>query len=155
MINSTGRRALTCTLALAIAAGAVMPLAAAPISGGASLVSALPKQTTDVRWRRGGAWVGAGIATGLVLGGIAASRAYSAPRYYGPDYYEPAPAYGPGYAYGPQPTYVDEDEPVYAAPAPVYAAPARGYREPAPANGIRQCYVVTNADHNLGYWRPC
>jgi hypothetical protein len=38
---------------------------------------------------------------------------------------------------------------VYVAP------PARVYREPAPANGIRQCYIVTNKDHNLGYWAPC
>jgi hypothetical protein len=151
MTNFIGRRMTALGLAGAIALAAIVPVSAAPVSGGASLVSALPGHATDqVRWRgRGWGWAGAGLATGLAIGAIAASRPYYG---YGPGYY--GPGYGPAYAY-PAPVYV-EPEPVYVAPAPqVYAAPAPGYSQPVPDNGVRQCFVTTNADRGLGYWRPC
>ncbi len=135
------RRAAALGLALSFAAAVFAPASAAPISGQSSVTAALSNHATEVRWRGGrgwggGAWIGAGVATGLVLGGIAASR------YYGPGYYYPGYVYGPGY-----PVYA---EPVYAPPPRVYAAPA-----PLPDNGVRQCFVTTNADRGLGYWRPC
>jgi hypothetical protein len=143
MTNFICRRVTALGLAGAIALAAIAPVSAAPISGGASLVSALPSHTTEVRWRgRGWGWAGAGVAAGLAIGAIAASRPY-----YGPDYY-----YGPAYA--PAPVYV-EPEPVYVAPR-VYAAPAPGYYpEPAPAYGPRQCWVTRNQDSGQGFWRPC
>jgi hypothetical protein len=153
MTNFIGRRMTALGLAGAIALAAIVPVSAAPVSGGASLASALPGHATDqVRWRgRGWGWAGAGLATGLAIGAIAASRPYYGYGY-GPGYY--GPGYGPAYAY-PAPVYV-EPEPVYVAPAPqVYAAPAPGYSQPVPDNGVRQCFVTTNADRGLGYWRPC
>jgi hypothetical protein len=138
MTKSFAHRAAAFGLAGAIALATVAPVSAAPISGGA-LASALPSHVDHVRWRRGGAWVGAGVAAGLLLGGIAASRAY-----YGYPY-------GPAYAYPsyPAPVYEDDVEPVYGPP------PARVYSQPVPDNGVRQCFVTTNQDRGLGYWRPC
>lgn len=144
MTFSFSRRAAALGLAGAIALAAVVPASAAPISGNAALMSSLPAKSTEVRWRNG-AWVGAGVAAGLVLGGIAASRSYYGPGYYGPGY----GYYGAPYAYGPAPVYV-EPEPVYVAPPRVYAAP-----QPNPGYGVRQCWVVRNQDTNAGYWAPC
>jgi hypothetical protein len=150
MTNFIGRRVTALGLAGAITLAAIGPVAAAPVSGGASLVAALPDHTTQVRWRgRGWGWAGAGIAAGLAIGAIAASRPYYG---YGPGYYY-GPGYAPAYAY-PAPVYA-EPEPVYVAPPPVYAAPAPVYSQPVPDNGVRQCFVTTNADRQLGYWRPC
>jgi hypothetical protein len=159
MTNFIGRRVTALGLAGALSLAAIAPVSAAPVSGGASLLSALPNHAEHVRWRgRGAGWAAAGIAAGLTLGAIAASR----PAYgYGPNYYYGGPAYAPAYAYPapayayPAPVYV-EPEPVYVAPPPaVYASPAPVYAQPVPDNGIRQCYVTTNPDRQLGYWRPC
>ena len=82
-------------------AASALPASAAPVPSGAALLkSAAASDVVDVRWRgRRGAGVAAGLATGLLLGGIIASQPY---------YYD-----GPGYYYGP---------PVYYGP-PIYAAP--------------------------------
>jgi len=140
MINPVAGRVAALGLAGAIALAAVVPVAAAPISGSA-LASALPSNVDHVRWRRG-AWIGAGIGAGLAIGAIAASRPY---------YGYPYGYYGPAYGY---PVY---EEPVYAAPPVVYAAPPppRVYAQPVPDYGVRQCFVTTNQDRGLGYWRPC
>ena len=76
---------------VALGAAALLLSAAAPVSAAAvpSSVVALKAATggdiVDVRYRgRGGAGIAAGIASGLIIGGIIASQ----PRYYG---------YGPGY----------------------------------------------------------
>ena len=84
----------------AFLAGTAVPADAAPVpSSVAVLKSAGATALTDVRYRgRGGAGVAAGIATGLILGGIIASQ----PRYYG---------YGPGY-YG-----------YYGGPPPLFYGP--------------------------------
>lgn len=149
MTNFIGKRSVALGLAGALALAAIVPASAAPVSGGASLASALPGHTTEqVQWRgrgRGWGWAGAGVAAGLAIGAIAASRPYYG---YGPNYYY-GPDYAPAYAY-PAPVYV-EPAPVYVAPpAQVYAAP-----QPNPNYGPRQCWVVRNADQNLGYWAPC
>ncbi len=151
MTNVVFRRTATAAFAGALAWSAVLPASAAPsFTGSASFVSALPSQTSEVRWRRGGGRIAAGVAAGLIIGGIAAAAAR--PRYYGPDYYA-----GPAYpAYQPYPVY--EAAPVYVAPPePIYAAPpaAAYYREPSPAYGVRQCWVVTHPEMQFGYWRPC
>src|SRR5262245_51974248 len=102
--------------AVALAIAVTRPGAAAPFStGAATLKNFVPNDVVDVRWRgRGWAWGGAGFATGLAIGSLAAR-----PYYYG--YYGPPPA--------------------YYAPAPVYPAPT--YVEPAPdPNGpVRQCWI--------------
>jgi hypothetical protein len=134
MISSFGRRSLALGLAGTIALAAAVPASAMPLAHGLR-ASAVPSQVEHVRWRRG-AWIGAGIATGLILGGIAASRPY-----YGYPYYA-----GPAYAY-PAPVYEDVE--------PVYAPPPRAYAQPVPDGGVRQCFVTTNQDRGLGYWRPC
>lgn len=99
MTNFIGKRTTALGLAGALALAAIAPVSAAPISGGASLVSALPEHTTEqVQWRgrgRGWGWAGAGVAAGLAIGAIAASRPYYG---YGPGYY--GPGYDPGYAPG-------------------------------------------------------
>lgn len=97
---------------VAFLAGTAAPTAAAPVpSSVATLRSAASLDVIDIRYRgRGGAGVAAGIATGLILGGIIASQ----PRYYGPRgyyynyyyggppplFYGPRVFYPPGY-YGP------------------------------------------------------
>jgi hypothetical protein len=100
-----------CTAALGLAAlliGTAAPAAAAPVpSSIATLKTAAGPDIVDVRYRgRGGAGIAAGIATGLILGGIIASQ----PRYYGPrgyyyDYYyyggPPPLFYGPRVFYPP------------------------------------------------------
>lgn len=102
--------------ALGVAAlliGTAAPVAAAPVpSSIATLKTATPPDIVDVRYRgRGGAGIAAGIAGGLILGGIIASqpRYYYGPRgyydyyYYGgppPLFYGPRVFYPPGH-YGP------------------------------------------------------
>ena len=85
----------------ALLAGTAVPAAAAPVpSSVAALKAATAGELIDVRYRGGrGAGIAAGIAGGLILGGIIASQ----PRYYG---------YGPGY-YG----YY------YGGPPPVFYGP--------------------------------
>ena len=78
-------------------AAATLPAAAAPVPGSAAgLHPAKTSAVEQVRWRGGG--VAAGIAAGMILGGIIASSPY----YYGGPayYYGPPPYYPPGY-YGP------------------------------------------------------
>jgi len=82
--------ALSVRLSAALGVAALVlgtaPLSAAPVpSSIAVLKSAAGGDVVDVRYRgHGGAGIAAGIAGGLILGGIIASQ----PRYYG---------YGPGY----------------------------------------------------------
>lgn len=92
-------------LSIAAVIGTAAPATAAPVpSSVATLKSATSLDLIDVRYRgRGGAGIAAGIATGLILGGIIASQ----PRYYGPrgyyyDYYYGGP---PPLFYGPQVFY--------------------------------------------------
>ncbi len=86
--------ALTFAGALSVAA---LPVAAAPLSGSAAnLHPAKTSVVEQVRWRGGG--VAAGIAAGMILGGIIASSPY---YYGGPAYYYGPPAYYPPGYYGP------------------------------------------------------
>jgi hypothetical protein len=90
------------TAAFGVAAlllGSAARSSAAPLpSSVAALGTATAGDVIDVRYRgRGGAGIAAGIASGLIIGGIIASQ----PRYYG---------YGPGYGYygyygGPPPLF--------------------------------------------------
>jgi hypothetical protein len=96
------------TAALGVAAlliGTATPVSAAPVpSSVAALKAATASDVVDVRYRgRGGAGIAAGIATGLILGGIIASQ----PRYYGygPGYYGYGPRYYGYYYGGPQPLF--------------------------------------------------
>jgi hypothetical protein len=140
------RRALAAVIAGAMMTGAVMPASAAPVmTSAASLRAVTPDHSVDVRWRgRGGAVFG-GLAAGLALGAIAASR----PRYYAPGYAYADPYYGP-------PAVVYEPPAVYYEPAPTYYAPAQAYAAPPGygAGPVRQCWV-SNDDRGYGYWRPC
>lgn len=130
------RSALALTFASAVCLTAVSNAKAAPISAGAaSLTAATPTHIVDVRWRRGGA-IAAGVAAGLIVGGIAAG-AYP---YYAPGY-ETYPGYGPAY----YPGY----------PAPVYVQPQPYYQQPPVYYQPRRCWVTTNQDRGLGYWRAC
>lgn len=103
----------TATLSLAaLLAGMAAPASAAPVpSSVTALKAATAGDVVDVRYRgRGGAGIAAGIAGGLILGGIIASqqRYYGyGPGYYGyyyggppPLFYGPRVFYPPGY-YGP------------------------------------------------------
>ena len=88
----------------AIVATLATPALSAPVpSSMVSLKSLVTSDVSQVRWRgrgwRGGG-VGAGIATGLLLGGMMAASPY---YYGGPPYYGPAygPVYGPGYVGSP------------------------------------------------------
>ena|SRR5664279_77409 len=94
----------------AIVASVATPALSAPVpSGTVSLKSLVASDVTDVRWRGrrgyGGAGIGAGIATGLLLGGMMAASPY----YYGggPYYEEPyyGPVYQPGYGGSPNDAY--------------------------------------------------
>jgi hypothetical protein len=81
----------------ALLATLVTPAAAAPVPSSTALVnSAATNNLSEVRWRGGG--VAAGIAAGLLLGGIIASSPY---RYGGPSYYYGPPSYYPPGYYGP------------------------------------------------------
>lgn len=103
---------VTAALGVAALLGTAAPANAAPVpSSVAALKAATASDVVDVRYRgRGGAGIAAGIATGLILGGIIASqpRYYGyGPRYYGyyyggppPLFYGPRVYYPPGY-YGP------------------------------------------------------
>jgi len=104
---------LTITLAVMGAlAAAPLPVAAMP-GGGSAATLHLSKTSPveQVRWHGGG--VAAGIAAGMILGGIIASSPY----YYG----------GPGYAYGPPPYY-----------PPGYYGPV--YRHYGPADWEAYCF---------------
>ncbi len=99
---STRAAAVLCVGALLM--GLVAPAASAPLpTSVAALKGASAGGIIDVRYRgRGGAGIAAGIAGGLILGGIIASQQ----RYYGPgDYYyyggPPPVFYGPRVFYPP------------------------------------------------------
>ena len=132
-------------VACVIALTSLSPAAAAPVmTSTAILKSAAPSDVVDVRWRgrRGGA-VAAGVAAGLIVGGIAAAAA--SPRYYdhGPRAYH----YGGPVYYAPPPVYVE--------PAPVYAAPPAYYGPAHDPNGpVRRCWIATD-ERGYGYWQPC
>lgn len=88
--------------------GLAAPAFAAPVpSSIATLTTAAAPDIIDVRYRgRGGAGIAAGIAGGLILGGIIASqpRYYYGPRGYNYDYYYGGPPplfYGPRVFYPP------------------------------------------------------
>lgn len=77
-------------------AASTLPSSAAPVPSSTTVLkSAVANDVVDVRWRgHRGAGVAAGLATGLLLGGIIASQQ---PYYYdGPYAYYP-PVYGPVY----------------------------------------------------------
>ena len=94
---------------------AATPAFAAPVlSSTATVKSAAPMQTTDVRWRGGGWGPGAfigGLALGFAGAALAAPYYYGGGPYYydypsyaygnGPVVYEYSYSYGPGYAYAP------------------------------------------------------
>ncbi|MDP1910396.1 MAG: BA14K family protein [Hyphomicrobium sp.] len=91
----------------ALLATTAIPARAAPVpSSTVALKSALTSDIVDVRIRgrggRGGAGIVAGIASGLILGGIIGSQQPYYGGYYGgpPAYYGAQPFYPPGY-YGP------------------------------------------------------
>jgi hypothetical protein len=93
----------------AIVASVATPALSAPVpSGTVSLKSLVASDVTDVRWRGrrgfGGAGIGAGIATGLLLGGVMAASPY---YYGGPPVYYDAPGYyyAPGYGGSPNDAY--------------------------------------------------
>ena len=96
---------VTAALGVAALLGTAAPANAAPVpSSVAALKAATASDVVDVRYRgRGGAGIAAGIATGLILGGIIASQ----PRYYGygPGYYGYGPRYYGYYYGGPQPLF--------------------------------------------------
>ena len=105
MANALFVRATAALSVAALLIGTAAPLAAAPVpSSIATLKSATAPDIIDVRYRgRRGAGIAAGIATGLILGGIIASQ----PRYYGPRGYYYNYYYGgpPPLFYGPQVFY--------------------------------------------------
>jgi hypothetical protein len=137
-----GRGALAIGLAGALTFTAAIPAWAAAVPANSVAVkSAAPGNLIDVRWRGryyGGAVIG-GVAAGLALGAIAASRPY----YYAPGYAYygyASPYYAPPSVYAPPPVYYAPE--VYAAPPPPRGGP------------YRQCWVQ-NDDRGFGYWRPC
>ncbi|MGE0565767.1 MAG: hypothetical protein AB7O50_14760 [Pseudolabrys sp.] len=143
-MNRSIRPVIALSVAGTIALASLSPVAAAPVpTSTAQLKASAPTQVVDVRWRgrRGGA-VAAGVAAGLIVGGIAAAAA--GPRYY----------YEPGYAYGPPPVYY-APAPVYVEPAPVYVEPPAYYGPRDPNGPVRQCRVTTDDTRGYGYWRPC
>jgi hypothetical protein len=108
-----------------------------------ALKEAVPSHTTEVYWRRGGGWWGAGIGLGIAAGALTAAALTSRP-YWGGGYWGAYPgyAYAPagydyGYSYAPAydygydnvPAYSYADEPAYAyGPAYSYTyAPAYSY----------------------------
>jgi hypothetical protein len=90
--------------------------------------------------------------------------AYPYPYYSDPYYYD-------SYSYGPPPAAQYESGPAYVAPGP--GPNGSGYNGPPPATGERgpanaapgpgpgpngsgrQCWVSTDKDRGLGYFRPC
>jgi hypothetical protein len=87
----------------AVAAGSINPAAAAPLlPASAAMTSAIDTEATPVRWRGGGTGVAAGLATGLIIGGLLAAPHYYDGPYapYGGGYYPPPPYAGPA-GYGP------------------------------------------------------
>jgi hypothetical protein len=109
MLTSIGKTPLAAVaLAGALALGAAAPAVAGPVpTGVVALKAAVPGEVTEVRHR--GAWIAGGIAAGLALGAIAASRPY---------YYEPYPYYD-----APPSAVVYEPAPVYVDPGYAYATP--------------------------------
>jgi hypothetical protein len=106
-------------LALGIAGAMVgaTPSSAAPILSSTTAVKAAASDNVvDVRWRRGGGGIAAGVAFGALAG------AAIAPRYYYGGYGYPYGAYR-SYAY---PAY-SYSYPAYAYPAYSYSYPAYGY----------------------------
>jgi hypothetical protein len=81
-------------------AGLLNSAAAAPlVPATASIVSANPAVTTQVRWRGhggGGAAAAAGLTTGLIVGGLVAAPYYHEEPY--PYYHPYYGSYAPGYA---------------------------------------------------------
>lgn len=92
---------LTATLAIGAAFLAITSISAAPLSpgaGGKDITASIDATSSLIevqRWRRGRGYYygGAGLATGLIIGGAIASQQYYSgyPYYYRPAY----PAYGP------------------------------------------------------------
>jgi hypothetical protein len=111
MTRSTLRRGIApLGLAVALALSVATSGIAAPFAmAAASLKAAASRDVIDLRWRghgRGG-WVAGGVAAGLALGALAASRTY----YYPAPYYDAAPYYAPPPAvvYEPAPVYIEPD----------------------------------------------
>lgn len=118
-------KALAAAAVIAVGVGS-LGASAAPVAGALALKNATPSNVETVRWGGGwggrgwggGGWgwrgrgwgwgVGAGFATGAIIGG-----ALAAPYYYG----YPYPYYG--YPYYPAPAY-------YYGPPAVYGAPPAG-----------------------------
>jgi hypothetical protein len=130
---SISRNVLGVGVAGLLALFAVVPASAAPVLSSTSAVkSAADTQTTQVRWRNGGA-VAAGVGVGLLAGAAIASSQQRS--YYSDPYYAPAPAYAPGY-------YAAEPE--YYAPAPSYGYYSNPYRSSRYYNGRADTNAVGN-----------
>lgn len=82
--------------------GAMQPAAAAPLPPATRLIDpAGAADIVQVRGGRGGAALAAGLATGLIVGGLLSAPHYydGSYSYYHRSYYPPPPLYGPvGYA---------------------------------------------------------
>ena len=127
---------LTAALAISVALSATTSISAMPFSPAAASTKLAShfnatSQWVDVRYRRGGG-VAAGVAAGLLLGGIIASQ----PSYYYRGY-PPYPYYTPAYPlYGP-----------YSPGDPAIAYCMRRFRSYDP-------YTMTYLGYD-GYRHPC
>ena len=122
-MTHTFRKTLAVGTALAIAVTASTTVQAVPLGAmGTQIKQAVPKETTDARFRRGAA-----VAAGVGLGFLGAAAALSANQYYYGGYYDSGYAY-PGYYYG-EPEYAEPGYgPTYYYPAPSYCR-GSGYPE--------------------------
>ncbi len=98
MMTRTAKTTIAFGLAGALTMTTVIPTSAAPVPANtATLKSAAPIQTTEVRYFRHH-----GFGPGAAIGSLALGLAGAAPYYYGYGYPAYGYAYGPGYyGYGP------------------------------------------------------
>jgi hypothetical protein len=150
-------------IAIALLSGSTLGLAntshAMSLPSQAALKEAVPSDTTQVYWRRGGGWgpgLGIGIAAGAFTAAALASRPYWGGGYWGgyPGYaYAPAYDYAPAYSYGYGPSY--GYAPAYSyGYGPTYAyAPAYSYSY-GPAYSYGTTYVRPRARYAYGRVGP-
>ena len=120
------------TIALALVSATTLGFAntshAMSLPSQAALKEAVPSDTTQVYWRRGGGgWWGPGIGVGIAAGALTAAALASRP-YWGGGYWGGYPGYAPGYAYAPAYEYGYDYAPTYSyGYGPTYVAPAYSY----------------------------